>query len=66
MIGDNAWVGMRSAILKGAIINNNAILTLYSLVNGLVPQYNLAFGNPYDTKKMEITSLLTEKSNNIE
>jgi acetyltransferase-like isoleucine patch superfamily enzyme len=49
-IGSRVWIGMRAAVLKGAILEDDAIVALYAVVTGNVPCGHLACGNPARTK----------------
>jgi len=50
-IGNNVWMGMRSAILKGSQVSDDAIIGLYAVVTGQVPKGYLAIGNPFVVKR---------------
>lgn len=52
-IGNCTWIGMRAAILKGTTIGEGAIVALNSVVTGNVPDFHLAFGNPFQLRKIE-------------
>lgn len=45
-IGDNAWIGMNSIILKGAEIGRDAIIGAGSVVTGKIPPGAVAAGSP--------------------
>ncbi len=45
-IGNDVWVGQRACILKGAWIENEAIVGLGAVVTGTVPERCVAVGNP--------------------
>lgn len=45
-IGNNVWIGMRSAILKGTKIRDNSVVGLMSVVSGKFPQNSIIVGNP--------------------
>jgi acetyltransferase-like isoleucine patch superfamily enzyme len=53
-IGDNCWLGMRCAILKGSKVGNNSIISLGCVVTGNVPDNNLAYGNPFKIKELSL------------
>lgn len=46
IIGQNAWIGARSIILKGVTIGDNAIIAAGSVVTRSIPANALAAGNP--------------------
>jgi acetyltransferase-like isoleucine patch superfamily enzyme len=46
MIGRNAWIGTRAVLLHGARIGEGAIVGAGAVVNGTVPPYSIAAGNP--------------------
>ena len=50
-IDENAWIGMRSIILKGVKIGKGAIVSAGSVVTKDVPPYTLVAGNPAIIKK---------------
>ena len=50
-IEKNAWIGMRSIILKGVTIGEGAIVAAGSVVTKDVPSYTLVAGNPAIIKK---------------
>ena len=50
-IHKNAWIGMRSIILKGVTIGEGAIVAAGSVVTKDVPDYTLVAGNPAIIKK---------------
>lgn len=45
-IGNNAWIGFNSIILKGVVIGNGAIIAAGSVVTKDVPPYTIVAGNP--------------------
>jgi len=45
-IGEYTFVGTSSIILPGAVIGKGCIIGAGSLVNGLIPDYTIAQGNP--------------------
>lgn len=45
-IGDNAWIGARSIILKGVTVGEHAVIGAGSVVTRDVPPYALAAGSP--------------------
>ena len=51
IIKNNAWIGMRSIILKGVTIGEGAIVAAGSVVTKDVPPYTLVAGNPAVIKK---------------
>ena len=46
IIGDDVWVAAQCTILKGAIINNGAVIGAQSLVNSVIPENAIAVGTP--------------------
>ena len=50
-IKKNAWIGMRSIILKGVTVGEGSIVAAGSVVTKDVPDYNLVAGNPAVIKK---------------
>ena len=50
-IEKNAWIGMRSIILKGVTIGEGSIVAAGSVVTKDVPSYTLVAGNPAIFKK---------------
>ena len=49
-IGKDVWIGAQCFILKGAKINNGAVIGTQSLVNKEIPSYAVAFGTPAEVK----------------
>ena len=49
-IGKDVWIGAQCFILKGAKINNGAVIGAQSLVNKEIPSYAVAFGTPAEVK----------------
>lgn len=45
-IGDNVWIGMRAAVLKGSRIGNKSVVGLMTVVSGDYPENSLITGNP--------------------
>lgn len=45
-IGNGAWIGMHSIVLKGVTIGEGAVVGAGSVVTKDVPPYTLAAGNP--------------------
>lgn len=45
-IGNDAWIGFNSAILKGVTIGKGAIVGAHSVVTHDVPDYTIVAGNP--------------------
>lgn len=55
IIGDRVWVGYGANILKGSIIENDAIIGTQSVISGLhVPANSIAAGNPAKIVKTNI------------
>ncbi len=50
-IGNDVWIGAQSSILKGAIINDHAIIGANSVVNSEIPENAIAVGSPAKTIK---------------
>ena len=45
-IKDGAWIGLKSAVLMGVTIGENAIVSAGTIVDKDVPDYSIAKGNP--------------------
>lgn len=45
-IGKDVWIGAQCSIIKGAYINNHAIIGAQSLVNSEIPENAIAVGTP--------------------
>jgi acetyltransferase-like isoleucine patch superfamily enzyme len=45
-VGDNVWIGKRSAILPGVSIGDGSIVAAWSVVMSSVPPHTLVAGNP--------------------
>ncbi len=45
-ISENAWIGSRSAILKGVFIGKNSVVGLGTIVRQVVPENVVVIGNP--------------------
>jgi acetyltransferase-like isoleucine patch superfamily enzyme len=45
-IGDGAWLGARTIVLKGVEIGEGAVVGAGSVVTRSIPPYMLAGGNP--------------------
>jgi acetyltransferase-like isoleucine patch superfamily enzyme len=45
-LGPNTWIGARAIILAGAQIGEGAIVGAGALIDGVVPPYSIAAGNP--------------------
>jgi acetyltransferase-like isoleucine patch superfamily enzyme len=45
-IGDDAWIGARAVILGGSTLGDGAIIGAGAIVDGDVPDYAIAAGNP--------------------
>lgn len=54
-IGNHVWVGMDALILKGVNIGNHAIIGAKTIVNGVIPEYSLAVGNPAKVIRSNVT-----------
>lgn len=50
-IGSDVWIGAQCTILKGAKINNGAVIGANSLVNKEIPENAIAFGIPAEVRK---------------
>lgn len=50
-IGKDVWIGAQCAILKGAKINDGAVIGAKSLVNSEIPSLSIAYGLPARIKK---------------
>lgn len=45
-IGEDVWIAAQCMILKGAKINDHAVIGAQSLVNSEIPEYAIAVGTP--------------------
>lgn len=45
-IGDKAWIGMNSLVLKGVTIGEGAIIGAGSVAASDIPSWTVAVGNP--------------------
>jgi acetyltransferase-like isoleucine patch superfamily enzyme len=55
IIGNNVWIGLKTTILKGSIIEDNCIIGAASLVKGLCKSNNLYAGVPCKLVRENIT-----------
>jgi acetyltransferase-like isoleucine patch superfamily enzyme len=46
ILGPNCWIGARAILLGGANVGEGAIIGAAAVVNGIVPPYTIAAGNP--------------------
>ena len=46
VIGDDVWIASQCSIIKGAIIQDHAVIGANSLVNKIIPENAIAFGTP--------------------
>lgn len=53
-IGNDVWIAAGCKIVKGAKINDGAVIGAMSLVNSEIPAYGIAVGIPASVKKMRI------------
>lgn len=49
-IGEDVWIAAQCMILKGAKINDHAVIGAQSLVNSEIPEYAIAVGTPARVK----------------
>lgn len=49
-IGNDVWIGAQCSIIKGAKINDGAVIGAQSLVNKEIPAHAIAFGTPAEVK----------------
>lgn len=56
IVGSGAWIGANSVILSGADIGEGTIVGAQSLVNGYLPPYCIAFGQPAKAFKSRFKS----------
>ena len=52
-IGNDVWIGMRSAILKGSYLGINSVVGTCTVVTGTVPDNCIAVGNPFSIKPLK-------------
>ena len=45
-VGENVWIGARATILGGSHIGDNAVIGAGAVVNGEIPAFAIAAGNP--------------------
>lgn len=50
-IGNDVWIAAQCMILKGAHINDHAVIGAQSLVNTEIPENAIAFGSPAKVKR---------------
>ncbi|PSB35406.1 acyltransferase [Chlorogloea sp. CCALA 695] len=50
-ISENAWIGSKSAVLKGVVIGKNSVVGLGSIVRQSVPENVVVIGNPQQIVK---------------
>jgi len=50
-IGENAWIGSKSAVLKGVTIGKNSVVGLGTIVRQKVPENVVVIGNPQQIVK---------------
>ncbi|MGE3077123.1 MAG: DapH/DapD/GlmU-related protein [Dehalococcoidia bacterium] len=46
VIEDDAWLGARVIVLRGAVIGKGAVIGANSVVTGVIPPYSVAVGSP--------------------
>ena len=46
VIGNNVWLGAKTTVLKGSVVEDNCVLGAHSLVNSFIPKNSLAVGVP--------------------
>lgn len=56
-IGENVWIGSKSAILKGVVIGKNSVVGLGTIVRQLVPENVVVIGNPQQIVKQLDTTI---------
>ncbi len=49
-IGEDVWIAAQCMLLKGAKINDHAVIGAQSLVNSEIPEYAIAVGTPARVK----------------
>ncbi|WP_052672290.1 acyltransferase [Aliterella atlantica] len=57
-ISENAWIGSRSAVLKGVTIGKNSVVGLGTIVRQAVPENVVVIGNPQQIVKHLDTTIL--------
>ena len=50
-IGNDVWIAAQCTVLKGARINDHAVIGAQSLVNSEIPEDAICFGTPAMVKK---------------
>ena len=50
-ISENAWIGSKSAVLKGVVIGKNSVIGLGTIVRQAVPENVVVIGNPQQIVK---------------
>ena len=45
-IGDDAWIGTRAVVLGGSTVGNGSVVGAAAVIDGEVPDYAIAAGNP--------------------
>lgn len=45
-VGDESWIGAGAILLKGTRIGKHCVIGANSVVNGIIPDYSIAAGNP--------------------
>lgn len=50
-VGENVWIGSRSAVLKGVTIGSNSVIGLGTIVRKSVPENCVVIGNPQQIVK---------------
>lgn len=51
IIGEDVWIAAGCKIVKGALINNGAVIGAMSMVNCEIEEYGIAYGIPAKVKK---------------
>lgn len=57
-ICENAWIGSKSAILKGVVVGKNSVVGLGTIVRQVVPENVVVIGNPQQIVKHLDTTIL--------
>ncbi len=51
-VGDDVWIGTQCVVLDGTEIGNGCVIGAGTIINGSLPEYSVAVGNPFRVVKM--------------